>query len=423
MVPTVTVKKKHLRVAIPFKQSEVFTLTMKADAKKSRILGHQGGTWSGKTFSIMQALILKTVSTVYKNEQGRIEPIKTLVVAQDVPNLKRGAVGDFKDVIQLFIDTYPKSCRHLFEYTYNKSERIVFFKNGATIQFSSFKDAQDAKAGKRHFLFLNEANGISYDIAKQLMFRTKIQIILDYNPDAPFWYHRKYIGKKGVTTYYSNFTHNPGISQAIINDLIALGKENAEFKKVYIEGKTGSVQGVVFKNVRWVQEMPKRYKLEAYGVDFGYTNDPSTLVRVVLSEGKLYAQALLYEKALDGEELGKKFLKMKLPTKTRLYCDNSAPNSINLLRKAGYRKARGAKKFSGSVRDGCSLIKGYGLLSIVDNLYWKSEQLGYQYQYDKITGEYSNEPDRTTKKDHLWDALRYAMEGIVGDVKRATKYR
>lgn len=419
-------------VKSPIVQSRVFRLTLKTTPKEARIIGHQGGTWSGKTYSIMQALILKTISTVYTNKQGRIEPIETLVVGQDVPNLKRGAIGDFENVLQQFIDTFPPEAQHLFRFTYNKTDRIATFSNGSTIQFSSFTDAQSAKAGKRHFLFLNEANGISYDIAKQLMFRVKIQTILDYNPDAPFWYHELYMGKERVKTFYSNFTHNPSCPEDVIRDLKQLGRQNPEFAKVYVNGKTGSVQGVVFKNVRWVNTMPDKYQKESFGLDFGYTNDPTTLVRVVLSEGKLYAQALLYEPALDGEEVAKKIKKItfmdkgrlrKVNPKAYLWCDNGAPNSINLLKKGGFEKARGAQKWAGSVKDGCSLIKGYGTLSLINSMQWKAEQLGYQYEYNKATGTYSNEPDQTTGKDHLWDALRYAMEGIAGDVKRRATTR
>ena len=148
-----------------------------------RVLVNQGGTSSGKTYSIMQVLF----------ELGYEEPNSIItVVGQDIPNLKVGAYRDAKTIMNsndLVTDFYP---------TINEGERIIKCKNGSIIEFKSYADAQDAKSGKRDYLFVNEANGISYDIYWQLAIRTRKKVFIDYNPTARFWAHDELIGWRGT---------------------------------------------------------------------------------------------------------------------------------------------------------------------------------------------------------------------------------
>ena len=404
----------------PVYESPVFLANIHATEP---VVGNQGGTWSGKTFSIMQVIFFLTLTTRYENTEGRIEPIKSLVVGQDVPNLKKGAIADFEEVCDIIINSFPENCRHFFEYTYNITDKKAKFKiNDSEIQFSSFQTKQSAKAGKRHYVFINEANGISYAIAEQLMFRAKIRTFVDYNPDAPFWFHHHFIGKKGVKMIYSNLTHNKFVPDKVKRELLAKGKVNPEFKKVYLLGKTGATEGIVFKNVKWVQQMPKTWKKESFGMDFGFTQDPSTLVRVVLHEGKIYAQCLLYEAGMSGFELANRLQSEGISKTHRIYCDNSK-DTIDIIRLQGYKKATAARKGPGSIVSGIDIIKGYGTIHILDNIHWRAEQIGYKYKENKTTGKYLNEPEDNKGMDHIWDALRYAMQGIARAKKKGAKLR
>ena len=399
----------------PIYASPVFLANIRATEP---IIGNQGGTWSGKTFSIIQVLLFLTVTTKYKDENGRLEKIITTIVGQDVPNLKKGAITDFQNIIEYVIESFPEKAKYLFKHTYNKTDKVCIFSNGSKIEFSSFKDWQDAKSGKRHFLFINEANGIGYKIYEQLQFRTKIRTFLDYNPDAPFWVHLHLIGKQGVKMIYSNLTHNKFIPDQVKRELIAKGKINAEFKKVYLLGKTGATAGVIFPSVTWVSDMPTTYKKESYGMDFGFTNDPTTLVRIVESEGKIYAQLLVYEHGLTSSDIVKKFQEIGLPKNKYVFADSASPQTIREINRLGYQKVRGATKGAGSVKSGIDRIKNYGSLWLVDNAYWREEQIGYIGLEDKGTGEFTNEP--RDKLNHIWDAMRYGMEGITKKIVRSS---
>lgn len=401
-------------VQLPIYQTPVFVNTITATEP---IVGNQGGTWSGKTFSILQALLFLTISTEYRDDEGRLEPIVTTVVGQDVPNLKKGAISDFYNIMDIVVNSFPDNLQHFFKYDYHQSNKVATFSNGSKIEFSSFKNWQDAKSGKRHYLFINEANGIPYKVAEQLMFRVKIRTFVDYNPDAPFWFHHKYIGKAGVKMIYSNHTHNKFVPDKVRRELIAKGEENPEFKKVYVLGKTGKTQGVIFPNVRWVTEMPKVYKKESYGMDFGFTNDPTTLVRVVLAEGFLYAELLIREKGLTTGAITNRLEDLGIPKDTVVYADSASPLTIKEIKLKGYRKMKGAKKGANSIVEGINGIKDYGKLHIVDNIHWRSEQLSYVWVEDKLTGLPTNKP--IDDYNHNWDALRYAIQGIIKRTRTA----
>ena len=166
-----------------FDTSELFLENLNADES---IIVNQGGTSSGKTYSILQmfcylALKEKKIFTV---------------VGQDIPNLKKGAYRDMQTIVNS--SEYLESQIDFW----NKSDRMFKFKNGSIIEFNSYSDAQDAKNGKRDYLFINEANGVKYQIYWQLQIRTREKTYLDYNPSAPFWCHEKLIGKEDVKTIY-----------------------------------------------------------------------------------------------------------------------------------------------------------------------------------------------------------------------------
>ena len=202
------------------------------DRHKAQIIIEQGGTSSSKTYSIMQLLWLIAVT-----EQSKV----ITVIGQDLPNLKRGAMRDFENIIGTseLLQKYIK--RH------NKNENIYQFITGCKLEFVAYQTAQDAKSGKRDYLFVNEANGVSYDIYVELADRTTENIFLDYNATAAFWVHDKLIGKPNVIRHISNYKNNAYIS-ANVRQAIESYKETDIYRwKVYGLGLTG-----VLKSDMWL---------------------------------------------------------------------------------------------------------------------------------------------------------------------------
>ena len=169
-----------------FETTDVFQANRNANCE---IVINQGGTSSGKTYAIMQNLFLHAIE----------EPNQVITtVGQDIPNLKVGALRDAENIVD--------SSELLQQYivSYNKSDRIFHFFNGSVIEFKSYDDWQDAKSGKRDYLFMNEANGIPKVIWDELYFRTKKKSYIDYNPNTEFWVHSDLIGKKNVELIISD---------------------------------------------------------------------------------------------------------------------------------------------------------------------------------------------------------------------------
>lgn len=383
-----------------FKPTSVFAANM---AAKEKVIVNQGGTWSGKTYSILQKEILIT---------GTTPKIITTVAGQDVPNLRKGAITDFGNIIDEIACSLPENLKYKFKGSYNKTEKVYSFPNGSRLEFSSFKDWQDAKSGKRNRLFVNEANGISWKVYEQLAQRTRDQITIDYNPDAPFWAHQKLKGRKGVKFIYSNFFHNQFIPKDLKEEFIEKGRDFPDWWKVYGIGKTGKTEGVVFPDVIWVGDLPKDEHCAriSYGLDWGYTNDPTALVKVVLYKGELYAKLLIYEKRLKYKHIAEKIKELKINSNLHtIICDHDQRGMDTL--QDYYIFCEPAVKGAGSIESGIQSLKEYKM-NIVNNHHWKAEQLAYKWRENKLTGE----PIKGNPIDafnHAWDALRYGIQGII----------
>ena len=174
---------------------------------KADVLVHQGGTSSGKTYSILQALCDIAIS-----EANRI----ITVVGQDIPNLKAGSLRDLENIINS-----SEELKSLLV-SYNRTDRIFTFNTGSIIEFKSYANAQDAKNGKRDYAFFNEANGIKFEIYNEIALRTKIRVFIDYNPNEAFWVHEYLIGKPNVQLIISDHRHNPFLSDKVRQKIEAL---------------------------------------------------------------------------------------------------------------------------------------------------------------------------------------------------------
>ena len=153
-----------------FKTSELYLANLNATED---LVINQGGTSSGKTYSIMQMLFQIAIR----------ETCSILVVGQSIPNLKVGAMTDAANIIESSPDL--QKCISSF----NKTDRVYEFITGSSIQFKSFMDYQDAKSGKRDYSFFNEINGIPKPIFDEIHLRTRIRTWVDYNPNEEFYIH------------------------------------------------------------------------------------------------------------------------------------------------------------------------------------------------------------------------------------------
>lgn len=353
-----------------------------------RTVVNQGGTSSGKTYSIMQVLFVLGMQ-----ESGQV----ITVVGQDIPNLKVGAYRDAKTILDsspLLSQWYP---------TINEGERIIKCVNGSIIEFKSYADEQDAKSGKRDYLFINEANGITYGVFWQLAIRTRRRVFLDYNPTARFWVHDEVIGKPDTRLIISDHRKNyflSGDEHARIE-----GITDKEYWKVYARGLTGKIEGLVLTNWDICEELPPadEWKLVCLGLDFGFTNDPSALEQVVLAHGELWVDEKIYSTGLTNPDIVDRAKEQGITGQQQIIADCAEPKSIRELQ-AGGLWVIPSPKGADSIINGLDILKRYKIhvtrrsIGILGNL------RSYRWAKDK-DGNTTNKPE--DKNNHGIDALRY----------------
>lgn len=365
------------------------TAINKLIALKKRKKVIQGGTWAGKTFGIIAVII----DYLIKN------PNKSLtVVAETIPAIKKGALQDFKTIMQ---DT-----NRWIQDRYNGTDRIYTFANGSSIEFNSFDSIGKAKAaGKRTDLFINEAPYISFEIADALIQRTSENIWLDFNPDFENWVHQEIVGNSDCDFIILKYTDNEALPQTILDELgLKIKKAEtsqywANWCRVYIDGLIGNLDGAVYQNWEIINELPQEAKLLGIGLDFGYTNDPTAAIGVYKFEDKIIIDEIAYQIGL----LNSQIATILKPFGSMVVADSSEPKSIDEL------KARGiniipAEKGQGSVMSGISLVNEKKIFVTAKSINTIKEFRRYIFEKDK-NGKPTNNPIEYF--NHSMDALRY----------------
>ena len=358
------------------------------DDAKPRFLVNQGGTSSGKTYTIMQLLIVLSI--------GNPRAIIT-VAGQDLPNLKVGAMRDLETIIH-------GSAWLLDWFKTNKAESTYRGKNGALIEFKSYKDAQDAKNGKRDYLFVNEANGVPYDVFWQLAIRTRKQIFIDYNPTARFWAHDNIIGRKDCKLIISDHRNNRFLTESEHEKIEAI--EDKELWLVYARGLTGRITGLIFSRWDVVDSLPPKdeWKMDVRGLDFGFTNDPSALEHLVLVHGELWVDEEFYEVNMTNPDIARRCRELGISRSNLIVADCAEPKSIKEIHNEGLWIV-GSTKGPDSIKNGIDILKRYPIhitrrsKGIIGNMQ------AYKWIVDR-DGKTTNTP--IDAFNHGIDAIRYA---------------
>ena len=353
------------------------------------IIVNQGGTSSGKTYAILQVLFSLAINA----------ECTTTVVGQDIPNLKVGALRDALDIINA-----DEAILQQLVF-YNRSERVLSFRNGSIIEFNSYDNEQDAKSGKRDYLFVNEANGIPYNVFEQLSLRTRKKVFIDYNPDTSFWVHDKIIPLENTELIISDHRHNPFLTDKTRAKIEALKDKDEDLWKVYARGRTGRVEGLVLKKWYVTTESFIDKELVGYGIDFGFTNDPTAMIEVRMQDGELWIKEVIYDTGLTNQDISNRMDIADISRGTLIVADSAEPKSIEELRRLRWT-VDGVKKGKDSIMFGINLLKGYTIN--VDagskNLIKELEQ--YRWKVDK-NGDSLNVP--IDNYNHAIDALRYLV--------------
>lgn len=377
-------------------------LLAKLWATDKKIVVCQGGGDSAKTVSILQ-----NIGTKLTQKPKQI----ATVTGVDLPNLKGGALRSFQNYVYPDFEPWIR--------IFNKSEHIFYFKNGSILEFKSFENEQDARGSERDYLFMNEANGMTYNMFWQLQRKTRKQVFLDYNPTSAFWVHDKLLGGYGggiremqfmgkVQFFLTDHRHNPFLSKEEHEMYESIS--DPDLFKVYSRGLTGKIKGLIFGHFKEVPAMPTSALRTIWGLDIGYTSDPTALVKIAV-EGprKRTAKECSYETGLAAEEVKNILMINGLNPEYDIVYSEADPNFINQLR-ALSMPVYPAIKGPGSVAAGISKVREHECFYTADSVNFKKEIETYKFLQaeDIVTGKTITTNVPIKGWDHCCDAFRYA---------------
>ena len=365
------------------------TATRKIFQLQKKIRAVSGGTWASKTISIIIWLIDYAQSTK--------EQVIT-VVAESVPHLKLGAIRDFQAIMKAngyWQDSY-----------WNETNHIYTFPERSFIEFISFDKFGKAHGPRRDVLFLNEANNIPYNIADQLITRTRKVAWMDWNPSEEFWFYTEMQPNRNDIDFITlNYLDNEALKLAERVEIEA-HRNNKEWWTVYGEGKLGIITTRIYKDWQMLDEIPHEARLERYGLDFGYTNDPSAIVAIYYYNGGYVLDEILYQKGLSNKQLADTFSNIK---PALIIADSAEPKSIDEIRGYGVNILP-TEKGKDSVRSGIQLVQAQQISVTRQSANILKEYRNYLWETDK-NGKILNEPMH--QYSHSMDALRYGLASLV----------
>lgn len=361
----------------------------------------QGGSSSGKTWGNLYALLS------YLLYDRKEEKLLASVVAETFPHLKKGAIKDFKDIIE------ETGLVNVIQQ--NKTDHQFVLPTGSIIEFFSADNGTKVRGPRRDILFMNEANSIPWEIYYQLNLRTRESTILDWNPSGEYWLHENLLPTMQESEYLftrTTYKDNPALNEKTIKEIERLRLIDPMLYKIYGEGKTGTIQGLVFVNLAYCDKLPEQLRKEAYGLDFGFTNDPTALVRIGEAHGELWGEELLYESGLTNDDICDRLLKLGISKTAEIWADSAEPKSIEEIRRKGWN-IKATTKGADSVNFGIDLLKKYRLNITNASTNWRKEAKNYKWKVDSKTGKSLNEP--VDAFNHAWDAARYYAVKSLGE--------
>ena len=361
-----------------------------------KIIVNRGGTRSSKTYSINQLCALWLITGNYGEGQYIYEGVWTSVRKYRT-NLDGTIIRDFIEIL--------KNSNWYDKVEHNKTKKTFKFRN-RLVEFIGADDQQKLRGAKRNILYCNEANELEYKQEFfQLLMRTENKIFVDFNPDdEQVWINQELEIKRAnevgdVEVIVSNYKDNSFLPESLVKEIEYLQHTDKEFWKIYGLGEYGNISGLIYENVNFVNTMPD-CKLIAYGLDFGYSLDPSACVGVYRLGDELYLQEILYEKGLTNQDLAERL--KPIIGRNEIICDSAEPKSIEELYRLGLN-SKPAVKGKDSILNGIDILKRFKI-NVVNSSNLKKEFRSYKWATDK----YGNSLQKPIDKfNHLLDALRY----------------
>lgn len=372
----------------------VYDRLVDAVGRTDRFVSSCGGTRSGKTFAALQL--------IYKLALADKRPTITSVVSETFPHLKRGAIRDFGEVLGGLFDA---EC-------WSRGESVYTLPNGSIIEFFSADSPAKVHGPARDRLFLNEVQNIPWEIARQLFVRTRGLVLMDYNPTHEGWVQQQIEPRPECVTIHSTYKDNSFLSAEQVREIEA-NQGDANWWRVYGLGLVGSLEGLIYPDFELIDGMPDGEQLrEVWGLDFGFTHDPTAIVRVLADTGRkvAYIEQRAYQTGMLNRDIAAVLAGAGIPRSVDIWADAAEPKSIAEIAGATGLKVQACDK-SAPVRSDrlkfqLQWMQGWRLRVCKSSLDLIHELRNYCWQKDR-DGNVTGTPIDTF--NHALDAMRYAL--------------
>jgi len=351
---------------------------------KARHQHHIGGSRSGKTYAILQWLIVQCLQN----------KLMVNIVRSTMPSLRRSVIKDFRDILNDLGIWIPDN--------WSESNKTYTFGSGAVVSFFSTDDEGKLRGIKADISWLEESSEIDSDSAFQIGIRTTQKIIYSYNPTiSPYHWLRQQYGDKDVEVFRTTYLDNPFIGREQIQAIEDLREKNPKYWQIYGLGEFAGNERQVFR-FEICDYIPDEADFIGYGMDWGYSSDPTALCGVWKWGETLYLKEFVYEKGLTTGDIVNR-LRRFAPNREEIFGDSSEPRLIDEIYRSGFN-IKAVKKGPDSINFGIQTMLNYHIKIEKYSQNLINEMYGYQWAIDR-GGNVLNKPEGGL--DHLIDAARY----------------
>ncbi len=379
----------------------------------------------------------KTTALYYIAKLMKHSEANLLVVRKTYRSLRESCFTELKWAIKrLGVEEHWKVTESPLEMTYIPTGQKIYFRGlDDPLKVTSIT----VDVGYLCWLWIEEA----YEIMKESDFdmvdesiRGEVseglfkQITITFNPwNERHWLKSRFFDVKDdpdILAITTNYTMNEFLDDSDRKLFETMKRNNPRRYQVAGLGNWGIVEGLVFEN--WeerafdIDKIRESVADSVFGLDFGYTNDPTALFCGLIDEKQkqIYVFDELYKKGLSNEKIYKEIKSMGY-AKEKIVADSAEPKSIDRLKELGLYRVRGARKGKDSINNGIDYLQDYKIIIHPRCVNFLTEISNYQWDKDKF-GKPVNKP--VDDFNHLMDAMRYAVESrIKGDKLKSVNKR
>jgi len=356
---------------------------------KKRIRVAAGGTGAAKTVGIVAILI----DLAQRDKKATL----TSIVSESFPHLKRGAMRDFLSIM--------KEQGYFREKRWNKTDYTYEFETGSKIEFFSADQPDKVRGPRRDRLFINEANNLpgGFETFEQLEVRTKEFVFMDWNPVSEFWYYTDLKPSRAneIDEITLTYKDNEALPESVVKSIEAR-KDRRNWWRVFGLGLLGEAEDRIYRDWRIIDEIPHEARLECYGLDFGYSLDPTAIVAIYYYNGGYILDEIVYQKGLSNKEIADILKNQEAKV---IIADSAEPKSIDELRNYGLNILP-SEKGADSVRYGIGTVQNQRISVTKRSINIIKEYRNYIWERDRA-GRLTENP--TPINNHAMDAVRYAL--------------